>query len=530
MPTDIINSIGATGRDYSTIAAWESASPVTGSSATGQGLVAADERWIGEMYDDASPSFTENITITGATTDSTRYRILRAAAGEAYDHVTDTGVIIRPANEFGTHSVDTAENAVHLGWPGRGFCVKGKSVADERGGKVDFRSPSGRLDSIVARNACLGTNGCFYCDFPGANAIWRNLVVIDCDLTNALRVDFGVKVLNCSGFDTGAFNKTSRTTAAIFINCVNLSPKSGSCFVSDGGSAWGTGTNNNCSSDLTAPGTNAIHSATAANNYVSTTAGSEDLHVKDAAADIYEAGATDTDAGADLDGTSRPQNTAYEIGAFEFVASGNTYDDTGAGGVTIGGAGEVSVECSQLGSGGAICGGAGPIQGTYSQAGSGGALAGGAGDVQATYSIAGDGQVTIGGAGLIGSSTFDETGSGGVIVGGAGDVSAAYTLAGSGGAILAGSGDVQYVGNQLGSGSVTIGGSGDVSAEYSITGVGGVLLAGDGLVQVTGTLFFTCASVTLEDAYDGTVTLEDAYDAELALEDAYDGTVELQAC
>jgi hypothetical protein len=78
MPTDVISKIGTTNTpttmDYSTLQAWEDACPAN--------LVTADQRWIGECYDQGT--FTAGLTVGGQTTDSTRYVYLRCASGASF--------------------------------------------------------------------------------------------------------------------------------------------------------------------------------------------------------------------------------------------------------------------------------------------------------------------------------------------------------------------------------------------------------------------------------------------------------------
>lgn len=78
MPTDVISKVGQTNSpttmDYSTLQAWEDACPAN--------LVTADQRWIGECYDQGT--FTGRVTVSGQTTDATRYVILRCATGASF--------------------------------------------------------------------------------------------------------------------------------------------------------------------------------------------------------------------------------------------------------------------------------------------------------------------------------------------------------------------------------------------------------------------------------------------------------------
>jgi hypothetical protein len=77
MATTHLHSIGTTGRDYSTLQAWEDACPAN--------LVTADEVYKGECYNDSE--FTAGVTISGPTVDATRYIELTVAAGQSFqDH------------------------------------------------------------------------------------------------------------------------------------------------------------------------------------------------------------------------------------------------------------------------------------------------------------------------------------------------------------------------------------------------------------------------------------------------------------
>jgi hypothetical protein len=79
MPTTITHSIGSGGgRDYSTLQAWEDACPVD--------LTAVDEIWRGEAYNDSEfySASAVVLTISGTTTDSTRYLHLTAASGQSF--------------------------------------------------------------------------------------------------------------------------------------------------------------------------------------------------------------------------------------------------------------------------------------------------------------------------------------------------------------------------------------------------------------------------------------------------------------
>jgi len=88
-----------------------------------------------------------------------------------------------------------------------------------------------------------------------------------------------------------------------------------SCQTADFNGTSGTHSNN-LSSDTSASGTGSLTSKAASNQFVSTTGGSEDLHLK--------AGADAIDAGTDL-GTT-PTNVNYDIDNRDRDALGDTWD------------------------------------------------------------------------------------------------------------------------------------------------------------------------------------------------------------
>lgn len=78
MPTTVTSSIGTSSRDYSTLQAWEDASPAN--------LVTDDKIWRGECYNDSE--FTARVEF-GVTADATRYLELTAATGQSFqDHAS----------------------------------------------------------------------------------------------------------------------------------------------------------------------------------------------------------------------------------------------------------------------------------------------------------------------------------------------------------------------------------------------------------------------------------------------------------
>jgi hypothetical protein len=84
----VAKSIGTTGRDYSTITAWEadlSNGSVYSSGDTAQGVCYADS------------VFTENVTISDASAIPTNIQ-LTAADGQKHDGTAGSGVVVKPSS------------------------------------------------------------------------------------------------------------------------------------------------------------------------------------------------------------------------------------------------------------------------------------------------------------------------------------------------------------------------------------------------------------------------------------------------
>lgn len=164
MPTDVVSSIGTSGRTYSTVQSWEDACPAN--------LVTDDKRWIGECYKDSE--FTTNgvpiVTISGTTTDSTRYIILRCATGQSFKdnanvrtnalaYSASNGVAMRTVTTNYTHTFQV--NAQYT----RIYNLQIKQGVTNNAPVVALGSANCRLDGCIidmASNVSSGAVGCSY--------------------------------------------------------------------------------------------------------------------------------------------------------------------------------------------------------------------------------------------------------------------------------------------------------------------------------------------------------------------------------
>lgn len=250
-PTVVEESIGATGRDYATIADWV--------AATALHLVSREEIRRGVLYDDAD--FAEQVIVEGATTDSRRYRELVPATGQRYDPVRDSGVTITDGS--GGATVTLAEDFARL------TGVKVANTYNSSGTNACVSSTSSGIRvvgvvGVMTATTAAGEGIVFYSG--GTNARFRNCIAIGNSNTAGASKGFivegsGSKVQNCAAIrirrgTTGTGFMDDGTGGVLFENCA--------CASSDIGFNVTTGwQNHNGSFDTTASGPGAVQSFTA---------------------------------------------------------------------------------------------------------------------------------------------------------------------------------------------------------------------------------------------------------------------------
>lgn len=290
---------GGFGRDYTSLATWE--------SATDNDLVSAAQSEILECYDDAA-NFDDRVTLSGATTSAAYFRIIRPAGtkGDAswqgHDGVPDVGVT------FTTSS-------------GIGFLVSGE----------DYVSIQDLIFDSVNNDTCETDSG----DYNS----WVGLILVDC-LGRGINISGGVDnvVVNCIVIRQDEHPFLADTNDCYFLNCTAVDSVAGRGFNEfsvdptwinclgdgnfdddfDGGSGFLE--ENNASGDATAAGTGSRINQT----FTFVNAGADDYNLA-----LNDAGARNF--GQDLSAHSvfpfdddirwqtRPGESVWDIGASEYV-------------------------------------------------------------------------------------------------------------------------------------------------------------------------------------------------------------------
>jgi hypothetical protein len=315
MATTVTSSIGS-GGDYSTIQAWEDACPAN--------LVTNDEIWRGECKKETFGS----ATISGMTTDSTRYVELTTEAGASF--MDDADVRTNPLR------ADAANGALLSLTLGAGLSIL---AAYTRVSKLQFKKTG--WDNVMYSNSaatawsmehCIleSTTALGYFETSGGNHTFKNIIFIMDTDGNAPACQFrnagNYYLYNCT------FVRPSNRTVysnGIFADWANIYCYNCAVFGFSGfANGWTTGTHN--ATDVTISwGSDHQTSLTYADQFenASSASSTHDFRTK-AGADLIDTGKDTSGDGVTTDISGEARGATYDIGVWE-VASG------GGGGPTF---------------------------------------------------------------------------------------------------------------------------------------------------------------------------------------------------
>jgi hypothetical protein len=311
-------------RAYNDFQTWE--------TARDGNLVTGERSEVAVAYDDGD--FTTATTINGSTTSASYYMSITVASGQGHSGVAGAGVLI---------DMNNASSAI--------------TVSD------DYV----RITGLQFRR-CAGAAGRFAVRLNnGNNALLEQLIIYDFDTDTTCRgirnsTATGTIVRNCiiyggEGYgihaDTGSVSLTVQNCTVYGMTGTGILQGAGTLTatncVSVGNSTadlGGTITQSyNVSSDASASGAGSLSGKYAGNQFVSITAGSEDLHLKSGADAVNAGSDLSASFSGDVDGVNRPAGSAWDIGADERSAGSTdaNYRSVGTNAGTIYGTGTCSI-------------------------------------------------------------------------------------------------------------------------------------------------------------------------------------------
>lgn len=313
MPTTVTKTIGTSGRDYSTLQAWEDAAPAN--------LVTSDQIWRGECYNDAA--FTAGVVISGGTTDATRYKELTAAAGQSFaDHANRLTNALAYNQSYG---VGVSASFSY----GRPLLV---SDHNTRISRIQFRNQatSGQALQVdgtpTAFSQCIFDSGGSSCALlNGSNTIVDNCVFI-------LRKNGQTYVINLFGSGNLVSNctvvcPTGSTAANAFQRAYTASTTLTNVAAFGCTAVWSNGTGFtavNCFTNASSPPsgwTNVAYDTSTGSGFEAIN--NTDWRIKSTSA-LKDAGTSSGAPSVDIVGTTRPQGSLYDVGAWEYASAGSS--------------------------------------------------------------------------------------------------------------------------------------------------------------------------------------------------------------
>ncbi len=327
----VTESIGTTGRDHSTITLWEA--NLDDDPTYDSGDIA-----IGECYDDSD--FDEAVTLDGGTTIGLTEIILTVASGERHDGTATTGATISYSGSSNEILLipEGAVTPVTVSW----LVITNTSSTTRDAVKI---LEQGIVANVIVHDVAGNNNSAGLSSAAATSefAYFLNCIVYDITTSATNRFCIGIRTIGQQ--DTKIYNCTIHNiqgTSSTIIHGIAYKDDADwivkNCIVTDTNNAGaGAGTDYqvaspssadvdfNIASDTTASGANSHDSETASNLFVSTTGGSEDLHLKSGATNAIDGGldlnTTPSGVEIDIDGVDRNVIDSWDIGCHDFIAA-----------------------------------------------------------------------------------------------------------------------------------------------------------------------------------------------------------------
>lgn len=312
MTTTTVKTIG-TGGDYTTLQAWEDASPAN--------LVTSDVVWQGQCFNqEFFSSSAQLLSVSGTTTDATRYKELTTYAGASFvdnASVQTNALRYNASNGAGIRSTYawSAPVSVNESY----FRISKMQISATTAVAFNGGATTGLvMDKCIVENS--GTSNEALKTY-GACTV-KNTLVVGRSTGSLAKLDNGVSVYNCTFARTGSSTSNIFTGAYSTTTLKNCAFFGGATTLASGSS---TRTYTTCYTDTASPPsgcTTVAYDTSTGSGFQNITDSTRDFRIKTGSA-LIDVGTTDsTNAATDIAGTARPSGAAYDVGVWELAAGG----------------------------------------------------------------------------------------------------------------------------------------------------------------------------------------------------------------
>lgn len=329
MTGTVTKTIGTTGRDYSTLQAWEDALPAN--------LVTNDNNQIGECYNDSEfVSATNLLTISGETVDATHTITLRAASGQGFkDHASVQTNALRYDQGKGVGIRITGSYATGVTISVQRVTLSGLQISASGGGNNLAPVSNGAQANTVIDSCIVEASRvpALWSNATARNTLFvmrRSSVGYAADLSGS--ACYGLTIATPSDFTAGTAVFRADYGTHTFENCAFF----GAGTLRNGTHGTATYTTCKCDSSIGSPPSGVTAATYNTALFTNITDATRDYKPPSGSA-LVDAGTTDaTNMPLDIVGTSRPSGSSYDVGCWELVA--------GAGAQTLTPSGIASLE------------------------------------------------------------------------------------------------------------------------------------------------------------------------------------------
>lgn len=334
----VTKTIGTSSRDYSTITAWEAD---LDSSAMMGGIYSSGDDAVGEVYNDST--FDERVVIDGGTSIGLSSVKLTAPSSERHDGKSGTGARIQYSGSS-SPSFILKRSDLTVEWLELDLSDAGSGVLScvnfGANAHTDVFFKNNIVHDLIDSSA--DGQGIYIWGTGSASNTRYCLNNIIYNINNSNDSAFGIRVAS-SNYPVDVYNNTVyhvktesgsddaycvwiEDSDAVLKNNIAARPIGGDNKAFTGSGFSGSTHDYNLSTDSTATGTNSVTGEAYGDLFVSTTEGTEDLHLKEGAGAIgagVDLGTTPTGVNIDIDGRDRDsEGDDWDIGADQYVASG----------------------------------------------------------------------------------------------------------------------------------------------------------------------------------------------------------------